>query len=234
MSIKFLTFGSHDNYIDAGKRLLKQSIHLNIFTESIFYTGEDLKCDIDFWNKHGDFITNNQRGYGYWLWKSYLIQKTMASMNNGDILLYLDCGCELVRAKKDNLLQCIDLVKTDKIIYTHTRVEKHYNKKDLVVKLDMNQDIYLETEQRQAGALLFLVCDETRAFVDKWYELCSDYHNIDDSPSILPNIPDFYDHRHDQAIFSLLSKKYKFDSTNTLYHAIDYARNKTGVSFVVE
>jgi hypothetical protein len=31
---------------------------------------------------------------------------------------------------------------------------------------------------------------------------------VDDSPSILPNLLVFEEHRHDQAIFSLLAKKY--------------------------
>ena len=39
-------------------------------------------------------------------------------MNNGEILLYIDSGCEISKKEKNYLLQCIEKVKTDKIIGT--------------------------------------------------------------------------------------------------------------------
>lgn len=66
--------------------------------------------------------------------------------------------------------------------------------------------------------------------VNEWYELGCDYHNIDDSPSILKNIDGFIEHRHDQSIFSLLTKKYNLFSERSLYNSIHYIRNKSGIS----
>ena len=234
MSIQFITFGSHANYIDAGKRLLKQASELNIFSENILYTSDDLKKDVDFWGNHGNFVNNNRRGFGYWLWKPYLIQKTMKQMNNGDILLYLDCGCEIDHRNKNNLLNLIDIVKKEKLLYTSTGcIEKHWNKMDLIIKLDMNDTNYIDTHQKQAGALLILVCDETLNLVNKWYEIGSTYNNINDSPSINKNLPCFREHRHDQSIFSLLAKKYNFNNdkySDSFNNSINYSRNKTGTS----
>ena len=54
----------------------------------------DLKKDTLFWNQHGDFINKNSKGYGYWIWKSYIIFKyVQEEMNEDDILLYMDAGC---------------------------------------------------------------------------------------------------------------------------------------------
>jgi hypothetical protein len=231
MSIVFLTFGSHDNFIDAGKRLIEQAKRLNIFTKYILYTSEDLKNDTEFWKEHSEFILNNPRGYGYWLWKPYLIKKTMQNMNDGDILLYLDCGCELTCNKKNELLKCIDIVKTDYIIGTLAGIERVWNKMDLIIKLDMNNNMYLNTYQRQAGTNMFLVCDKTINLVNEWYTIGSEYHYIDDSPSIIPN-EEFIEHRHDQSIFSLLTKKYNLYSNYTLTYAIYCDRNKSGISCV--
>jgi len=232
MKIKFITFGSHSFYLDAAIRLINQAKQLNIFTETILYTGECLKKDTDFWNNHSDFITKNSRGYGYWLWKPYIIKKNMENMDDNDILLYLDCGCELGDDKKTQLLECINIVKTDKIIGTTTSNERQYNKMDLLVKLNMNNSNYLNTPQRQAGANLFLVCSETRNLVNEWYTLSCDYHNIDDTPSKEKNFDDFIDHRHDQSIFSLLTKKYDIFSKTSLFGAIYYIRNKSRVSLI--
>jgi hypothetical protein len=78
--------------------------------------------------------------------------------------------------------------------------------------------------------IYFLVCNETRVLVNEWYEISSDYHNIDDSESIIPNFECFLEHRHDQSIFSLLTKKYNIFSKKTLYEAVYYIRNRTGKS----
>ena len=75
MILKLITFGSHNNYIDAGKRLIEQAKKTEMFNEIILYTADDLKTDEHFWKTHGDFVSKNSRGYGYWIWKSYLIKK---------------------------------------------------------------------------------------------------------------------------------------------------------------
>jgi hypothetical protein len=231
MNKLLITFGSHDNYIDAGKRLIKQAKSTDIFTKLILYTLDDLKNDNNFWSKHHKFITENKRGCGYWIWKPYLIKKNMENMNNGDILLYIDCGCEIDKKEKDYLLHCIEKVKTDKIIGTKTQIEKYWNKRDLIEKLSMNNANYLNSPQREGTTILFLVCDETRALVNEWYELCCDYHNVDDTPSIIPNYSYFKEHRHDQSIFSLLTKKYNlFSSISLNKKCIRTIRNRTGQS----
>jgi hypothetical protein len=230
MNIVFITFGSHGRYLDAGNRLINQAKQLNIFSETILYTSDYLQKDSEFWSTHGTFITNNRRGYGYWLWKSYIIKKTMENMADNDILLYLDCGCELSLNLKEGLVECINTVKTDKIVGTLVSIERDWNKMDLIEKLDMNKNEYLSTPQRQGGTNLFLLCKETRELVNEWYELSSDYHNIDDSASVKPNLACFREHRHDQSIFSLLTKKYNIFSKKSLKDGVYVSRNKTGLS----
>lgn len=228
----FITFGAgNQNYYDAGHRLLNQINNLNLFDKTTLYTDEYLKNDSEFWSKHEKFITNNKRGYGYWLWKPYIIKKTMETMNEGDILLYLDCGCEIDIKKKIELVNHLEMIKNEYIIATHTYIEKEWNKMDFILKMDMLNDKFLNTLQYQAGVILFLVCEKTIDIVNKWYELGCEYHNIDDSPSITPNFPCFIEHRHDQSIFSLLTKKYGFyNSNNSLLDCISCLKNISGVS----
>lgn len=228
--LTFITFGSHSNYLDAANRLLSQAKKANIFDELILYTADHLQTDHSFWSKHQTFFENNKRGYGYWLWKPYLIKRTMEKMKNGDVLLYLDAGCELDPNKKKEILNCVEIVKRDKIVATCNCREKDWNKMDLILKLDLNNDFYLNDYQHQAGAVLFLVCDETRQLVNDWYEIGCDYHFIDDSPSVFANCHTFQEHRHDQSIFSLLTKKYRLFSNHSLYNSISYDRNRTGES----
>jgi hypothetical protein len=221
-----ITYGT-ENFNNSKLRLLEEAINTDWFTTVTLYGPEHLS---DEFKETFKTLLLEQRGAGYWIWKSYIIKKTMENMNDGDILLYLDCGCELDFKIKNELLKSIDIVKTDKIIGTLTCTEKYYNKMDLVEKLDMNKDIYLNSAQRQGGTNLYLVCNETRHLVNEWYKIACDYNNIDDSPSINKNIPSFKEHRHDQSIFSLLTKKYNIYSEQTLDNAIYCIKNRTGIS----
>jgi len=230
----FITFGAGgQNFYDAGNRLMDQANNLNLFDKLTFYTDENLKNDKTFWNQHSRFIENNRRGYGYWLWKSYLIKKTMETMNHGDVLLYLDCGCEIDINKKDIVRNYLEYVKKEYIISTHTHIERDWTKMDLIKKLDMLDDRYLNTQQHEAGVIFFFVCRETIDLVNEWYKLACDYDNINDHPSIYKNLECFNEHRHDQSIFSLLTKKYNLHSKNYSAHeCINYARNKSGNSCI--
>lgn len=230
MSINFITFGGgNKKYIEAGQRLTNQASNLNLFNKITLYTDEDLKNDNIFWDKHSTFT--NSRGYGYWLWKPYIIKKTLDQLKDRDILLYLDAGCEIDTRNKDKILYYLELVKTDYLIGTYTTyMEKQYNKMDLILYLDMLDDKYLNTYQHQAGLILIFICDKTRSLINEWYNIGCDYHNIDDSQSINKNLDCFIEHRHDQSIFSLLTKKYNLFSRYSLEECINIARNLSSVS----
>ncbi len=90
------------NYHDSVERICKQAKKMEVFDEIIGLTEKDLQNDENFWLKHNNFIESNLKGYGYWIWKPYIIMKTLEKMNNNDILLYLDCGCELNYLGKKN------------------------------------------------------------------------------------------------------------------------------------
>ena len=231
--IVLITFGAGgQHYYDAIERLKNQAFNLNLFDKIILYTDKDLLNDTEFWYQHSNFILNNSRGYGYWVWKSYIIKKTMESMKDGDILLYLDCGCEIDIRKKEQINKYFQIVKNDYIIGSRVCIEKDWTKMDLILKLDMLNEKYLSSSQHQAGCVLYFVCDQTRELVNNWYEIGSDYHNIDDSPSINKNLIGFREHRHDQSIFSLLTKKYNLFSNHSLTTCIEYSRNRSGKSLI--
>jgi len=233
MKTYFITFGAGgQNYYDAIERLSNQAKNTNIFDNIKAYTDTDLKMDDEFWKKHGNFIEKNRRGYGYWVWKSYIIKKTMEKMEDGDILLYLDCGCEIHSRNNENMKKYFELVQKYPIIGTTTGCkESDFNKMDLPLCLDMVNNKYLNNYQHQSGAILCYVFDKTRKLMNEWYELSCNYHFIDDSPSISGNSPSFVEHRHDQSIFSLLIKKYNmYYPQYSLFNCLTYERNRGGVS----
>lgn len=230
--IIFLTFGGGSiDYNNAAQRITRQAKSFNMFDCFLTYTENDLKNDKYFWNKHSDFILKNKRGYGYWIWKPYLIMKTLEKMKNDDILFYIDCGCELDIKYKNKMYYYFKNVDKDLIVGTLTsHNEKDYVKKDLLIFLDMYNKNILNSTQRQAGILLLKKTDSVYNLVKEWYKISCIYKYLDDSTSKNKNDNTFDGHRHDQAIFSLLTKKYNIFSNIYISEPVLISRNRTGVS----
>jgi len=212
----FLSFaGGDDKWFFCLRHLRERAIEIGVFDSVLDYTPEDLPAD--FLLRHGEFLEKNKRGYGYWLWKPYLILKQMERMNNGDTLLFLDSGCDIVVSQKADLVRLIELVKTELIIGSkYPSPERKWSKMDLISALGGNNEQSLNSYQYQGGVNLFYKCDLVMVLLNEWYETCCNYHLLDDSPSVLPNDVGFCEHRHDQSVFSLLLKKYNIQSKYSL------------------
>lgn len=230
--IHFITFGQGHNFIAAAKRLLTQAYDIHTFDSLQMFTDEDLKTDPVYWKKHGEFTNANKRGYGYFLWKPYLIMKVMETMCDGDIIVYADAGCEIDPENEERIAQLhhlCEVVKHDKVIGSECNRERNMNKMDLMVYMDALDEKYLSSSQRQATAVMIYKEASTMEFVRKWYEIGCMYNYIDDSPSVYRNYPCYDEHRHDQSIFSLLTKKMNmYCTTERIESAIYILRNREG------
>lgn len=51
--------------------------------------------DPEFRRNHSEILTQ-KRGAGYWLWKPYVIYRSLLSMREGDILMYADAGSHFI------------------------------------------------------------------------------------------------------------------------------------------
>jgi hypothetical protein len=214
MAIWLLSFGGGNKlYYEALSRLVKQSKDFP-FDKVITYTDLDLKKYFpEFWVQHKDFILKNFRGYGYWIWKPYIILDTLKKMKNDDILLYLDCGCELNNNGLKRFNDYIELVKTNNRMLFHLE-NKHFewrwNKMDLVEYLGLKNNPEMFKPQAESGMQFYKCCDENIKLLEEYYKVSCNYNLIDDSLSKIPNHPNFIEHRHDQSVISLLFKKYGY------------------------
>ena len=236
---RFCTFGAGGKFIEATERLVKQATKADMFDEIVSYTDTDLKSMSEFWSIHGDFVLGNPRMYGYGIWKPFLVMKELEGLADGDILFYADSGCEFdldCENPKEEFDKIIDnLQKKDHpFIATLCNWDKNMNKMDTVCALEMQDHPEFLTEQIQATTFVMVKCERTTAFVKEWYELCSNYPLINDVPSVIPNRPDYDDHRHEQSVMSLLLKKrefYPIPKEITLESVICMSRNRSGCYF---
>ena len=210
----FISFGGPSPfYYRAVNRICGEAKQTKLFNTVVGYTDLTLKADTDFWKKHGDFINKNKKGYGYWLWKPYLIKKRLNELKDGELLFYTDAGSGFnLKVSNDFMKTRIEQVKkTKKIMGIFTCPERNYNKIDLVKYFGYEESpLFLRHRQHAAGAILMMKTPEVVKFINEWYELGfkDNYHFIDDTPSKEPETKHFIVHRHDQSIYSLLTKKY--------------------------
>ena len=215
----FITFGGPcDSYHNAVTRICGEARAINVFDHVIGYTDKSLIEDTDFWNKHGDFLLSNSRGYGYWLWKSYLTQKTLQNLSENDILVYADAGCSINAEGTPRLLEYFDIVNKSEygnLSFRTVHLEKTWTKMDTFDYYDAaNDEKIRETEQLVGGIYVIRKCNHTVEIVNKWYDGCCHYNLIDDSQSVLPNDPSFHENRHGQSIFSVVRKKFGTEMTD--------------------
>ena len=254
----FITFGgkavnqygvsikSTPNYHNAVCRICKQASLFRIFDTIIGCTERFLQQDSDFWGKHREFIESNSRGYGYWIWKPYIIKKQLEKMNENDVLVYVDSGCEMNVLGVQRLYEYMaKTAETDTGIlgFIHRNLyEKEWTKMDVFAKMDAYE--FADTTQISANALFIRKCSASVEIINKWYDTCCDYSVINDTPSTIPNDPTFNEHRHDQSILSILLKKHQclllYDET-CLHQPVDMLRwslpiwslrNRDGVSLI--
>ena len=96
------------------------------------------------------------------------------------------------------------------VCFDHTNCyEKQYTKADLLQFAGKRDDEeFLQSRQVMATIIIIQNSSITRQMVKKWYSWMHENSAlIDDSPSLLPEFPEFRENRHDQSVFSILAKE---------------------------
>jgi hypothetical protein len=168
--------------------------------KSIGYSDKDIDEEFKENNKN---IFFSKRGAGYWIWKPYIILDMLNKIDDSDCLIYMDSGARLIEDPSE-YLNIID----DKGILAFSMVQKtsKWTKGDCFYEINKNdREDFKDYNQLQGTYIFFRKCDYSISFVKRWLELCCKENLITDSSNIhMDNFIDFIDHRHDQAIFSLL------------------------------
>lgn len=205
--IHFLTFGGPTiEYHNCVDRLCNECNDFACFDKITGKTERDLQKDTFFWNQHGDFIHKNSKGYGYWIWKSYILLKyVQEEMKEDDILLYMDAGCTLNKKGKLRFLEYIHLLETSKeygilSFQMNHLLEINYTKKELFTYFNtLKHDIF--SGQCMATVIMIQKNKHSLFILNEWYRISSIYKLLQDTDLSLI-------HRHDQSILSLLVKKH--------------------------
>lgn len=161
--------------------------------------------------KENEKILSQKRGGGYWLWKPYIILKTLNKLKEGDYLFYCDSGAIYVN-NVQYLINDLENSGQDIMIFELPLLEKQWTKKETFIKMKCDFDIYYNTNQCIGGYILLKVGERSKEFIKEYLKYCKDELLITDYlDSNIKQEETFIAHRHDQSILSLLSKKHKID-----------------------
>lgn len=207
--IIFMSFANSE-YSRTIKRLKKQIFDCENtpFTECYFFSEKDL--DKEFLKQLKPWLY--RRGYGYWRWKSYLVEKTFKGLSDGDILVYADAGCNFNSKGINRLQEYFQIVQKSTsgiLTFSDKYIEHQYCKSDTASYFNILQNSeIMNTNQMWAGFFILQKKDTSNLFVQTWKDICiTQPQLITDKASKIPNNKDFIEHRHDQTIFSILAKQ---------------------------
>jgi len=178
----------------------------------IEYSDLDILADTEFYSNNKK-ILSVKKGNGLFLWKPYIIYKTLQSLKDEDVLIYSDVDTIFL----DSLYPLIDLMcqhNKDMLVFDSPNKEYQYTKYNLCEDLGLTDESIITSRQRYASYNLWRKTDASLSFVKQWLDLCCQYHLIsDDVTSFSPDYRSQFVHNlQDQSIFSLLTKQNKIEA----------------------
>lgn len=214
----FVSFTTQDHNFPGGKaphykysdaRLKEKLIKAGKMDFNVIPWTKDLFITNDFF-KENEEILKESRGAGYWLWKPFIIKNALDSCDENDIVVYMDAGSD--RPFPSNIENYIKVCEDQGGFYFtgSTWLNKFFIKRDCYHFMDCDHEDYYNANQINAAFIIFKKNAATLNFVEEWLKYAKNKHIITDLPNICgkEDLPDFIDHRHDQAILSILHKKY--------------------------
>ena len=203
--IVFATFAD-SRYGKAMERIKKETENFG-FDERYFFSERDLPKD--FFKGFSPKIY--RRGYGYWIWKPYIVSKMMSRLNDGDILVYTDAGTQWHISGRKRFEEYVGMLNEERpiVVFQQPYLVKDWTKVD-VLKYICPDDWkkYAMTLQFCGGIHLSLKCFTTENLFAEWNYITQNHRDlVTDKASLSQNLQGFQENRHDQSIFTLLVKK---------------------------
>jgi hypothetical protein len=151
-------------------------------------------------------ILDMRRGAGYWLWKPHLMLETLKTMAPNDILIYVDAGIYL-KGSIEPVLKIFDDSTIDILLFSNKHKNRPHIKRDTYDIMEVDYEHQNDTHI-DASVIAIRKTPHSCDFIEKWLHYCCIEQALTDAPSKAEEFKKFVDHRHDQAILSLLVKKF--------------------------
>jgi hypothetical protein len=167
-----------------------------------------------------------KRGYYYWAWKPFIILETLRQAPLNTIIIYADSGLFFIHPQKIEAF-CEQAQDKGYLFFDILHNIKKYCKAECIPYMKNREHL---TDNMVDGSLMFLKnTPQTQFLMQEWLNLCKTPYLISDESSDIhnPNDLDFIEHRHDQALLSIVLKNnniritglcHQYDKTFTKHH----------------
>jgi len=196
----FVAYG--DAAFSAAKtRIANEAKATGEFDEVIAYGPEDVSPDV----RQGP-LWNEKRGGGYWTWKPDIILQTLNRASDGDIVAYVDSGCEVIGGREWKEYWRI-LQSKELIVQGIYQVNRNWTRQSVIKHFEDVPPVWLNRCQFLCTVLFFRKTPRTVDLVSEWRQLMLDHPEMvgDVSASERGKEPDcLIENRHDQTVLSAL------------------------------
>ena len=225
MKIYLASFYSPDLKRSA-ERFKEQAKKMNLYNSINLYTYDDL--NEDFKNYVKELINLGKvRGYGYWVWQTYIHQSILSKMADGDIYHWCDVGCHFNLNGKNRLKEYFEFVSNyekgflgfeyksldNKKFKNYTfpnYLEYQYTKEDLFKYFDVqNNQKITNTPQVWGGSFFLRKSPVAIKIMQNHFNITRNRFDLiddDETKFKLPSRNGFISHRHSQSVLSILAK----------------------------
>jgi hypothetical protein len=213
MNIHLVSFGApFHSFSRAHSRVLQNAENFGVFSSINLFSERDIFNFCPEIIPYKKFLSST-RGYGYWMWKSFLVSRMMELSSDDDLICYADIGCTFNDAGIARFGEyCALTSEYGSLCFDLGHLERAYTKMDTYKRIFPETLDHLNTGQRCATTFLLKNTQDNRNIFEEIKKISveNNHFYITDVPSQEQNHEEFKEHRHDQSVFSLMSKKYKF------------------------
>jgi hypothetical protein len=214
MSNILITFGD-EKYNGAISRLKQSALDIGKVDEVITYSPSDFT---DSFKNGNGYVLSKPRGYGFWIWKPWIIRQAFNELEYGDVVLYSDAGLSVT----GDLSVLFEVAKNSKQYRVLFKLPAHgvdahkaktWCKRDCFVLMNCDHKLYWESDMINGAVSLWVKTDDNIEILKEWSRYMKDPRIVTDELNFCgkPNFLEFKDHRHDQSVLTLLSTKYDFE-----------------------
>jgi len=204
MKLKIISFGSNERYIRLAEQTVQSVKNLYSTSETKVFKPKDLPDEIN------NYAKLYSRGYGYWVWKPFIIKEALCKIDDNDVLLYLDGRSGLRKTGKP--IKWLDNFilenKFDIACWQTIHKEMSWTNGDLIsaFNLELNSEL-VQTGQFAATFHAWRKNKRSINFLNEWLNFLLENRDIcRDELSQDLNHKKFKGNRHDQSVFSLMIK----------------------------
>lgn len=212
----FLVYDDETEWFTYQRNNLLNSVQKFSDFETISFKKSEIDKDFLEKNKH---IFQIPVGDGAWLWKPYIIDKTLEKLNSGDLLFYMDANYYFLEEFENLYKKLIE--ERDILIWKNKPNEQehslwHLCHKHVLEKYGMSEKLYDNDEAKEpwAGAILLKKTKFVCSLIKEWLHMCEIKEDLwGDEESYKAQNHEYSEtyriaHRHDQSLLGILLYKY--------------------------